>query len=98
MKKDFFLRALALVSEKTGVSEQAIVSLGRTEEELDARALVVYLCRKYGLSNKDIRILFCRNGHHFTQRLYDHCLSSRQFSKYYSALCDTICKQLGLSE
>lgn len=98
MKKAFFLSALALVAQKTGVSEQIIQSLTRTEEVLDARALVVYCCRKYGLSNKDIRLLFERNGHHFTQKMYDLCLSRKQFSAYYSALCASICKQLGVNE
>ena len=98
MKKEFFLRALALVAEKTGVNQDAIRSFGRTEEELDARAMVVYLCRKYGLTNKDIRNLFGRNGHRFTQNMYDICMSRKQFSSYYSSLCVSTCKQLGICE
>ena len=98
MKKEFFLRALALVSEKTGINEQLILSLTRTEEVLDARAMVVYLCRKYGLTNKDMRQFFDRNGHRFTQNMFDICKSRMQFSKYYSSLCASIGKQLGINE
>ena len=98
MKKEFFTCALALVSQKTGVSEETIMSMTRTEEVLDARAMVVYCCRRYGLTNKDIRVLFGRSGHHFTQNMYELCQSRKQFSSYYSAVCASICKQLGINE
>lgn len=97
MKTEIFLQVLRLVSAKTGINEQTITSMERTEEALDARAMAVYLCRKCGLSNKDVRILFGRAGHHFTQRMYDLCESRKQFNRYYSSLCAAISKQLGIN-
>lgn len=97
MKTEIFLQIIRLVSVETGVNEQTITSKERTEEALDARAMAVYLCRKYGLTNKDVRVLFKRSGHHFTQRMFDLCESRRQFNRYYSSLCAAISNQLGLN-
>ena len=96
MKNDIFNQVLKVVSLELGVNEEEILSFARSEEVLDARAMVVFFCRKFGMSNKDIRIFFGRNGHRFAQNMYDLCVSRKQFSRYYSAVSEVIGKQLGI--
>ena len=99
MKKiEFFRQVMSLVSSKTDISEEQMLSMERTAEVLDARALVVYFCKRYGISNNEVRRLFGRNGHHFAQRMYDMCDARRRSSRYFSAIFVAIGKQLGIIE
>lgn len=98
MKKiEFFKQVIELVSSKTDITEEQMLSMRRTADVLDARAIVVFYCRKFGLSNGDIQSLFGRQGHHFVQRMCDLCDSRRKTSRYYSSIFAAIGTQLGFN-
>lgn len=62
MRVKIFNTIMDVVSEATEVSQEVILSRTKTEDAVEARTIVIYLARKFGLPNSYIQKKFNRKS------------------------------------
>lgn len=97
-KSEIFEKVLSVVSEQMELSSERILSTGRTEEEVDARCLFVYSCKKMGLSNEYLKNVMKRKSTNCIQHLYNNYAIRKEVNRFFAHNASIIEKQLTYNE
>ncbi len=98
-RSEIFQKVLTIVSEHTEISEERILSIGRKNEEVDARSIAIHYWKQYGLDTLYIMQKMNRKYHNSVMHLYNMYEIRRSTNRYFrttsSIIGQEIAKNMG---